>query len=58
MAYGDVLHHMGDVFGPVVNLASRLTSVARPGSAVIDRGWASCSPTTTSCASSACVGRP
>ena len=37
MAYGPVLHHMGDVFGPVVNVASRLTSVARPGSAVIDR---------------------
>ena len=28
---------MGDVFGPVVNVASRLTSVARPGSAVVDR---------------------
>ena len=40
MAYGNVLHHMGDVFGPVVNLASRLTSVARPGSAVIDREMA------------------
>ena len=31
MAYGNVLNHMGDVFGPVVNIASRLTSVARPG---------------------------
>ena len=31
MAHGSVLNHMGDVFGPVVNLASRLTSVARPG---------------------------
>jgi adenylate cyclase len=40
MAHGDVLHHMGDVFGPVVNVASRLTSVARPGSAVIDREMA------------------
>lgn len=40
MAYGNVLHHMGDVFGPMVNVASRLTSVARPGSAVIDRGMA------------------
>jgi len=40
IAHGDVLHHMGDVFGPVVNVASRLTSVARPGSAVIDREMA------------------
>ena len=40
MAHGDVLHHMGDVFGPVVNVAARLTSVARPGSAVIDREMA------------------
>jgi adenylate cyclase len=37
LAHGNVLHHMGDVFGPVVNVASRLTSVARPGSAVVDR---------------------
>lgn len=37
MAHGHVLNHMGDVFGPVVNVASRLTSVARPGRAVIDR---------------------
>ncbi len=40
MAHGKVLHHMGDVFGPVVNMASRLTSVARPGSAVVDRAMA------------------
>ena len=40
LAHGDVLHHMGDVFGPVVNVASRLTSVARPGSAVVDREMA------------------
>ena len=31
---------MGDVFGPVVNVASRLTSVARPGSIVVDRDMA------------------
>lgn len=37
MAYGNVLNRMGDVFGPVVNVASRLTKVARPGHAVIDR---------------------
>lgn len=40
MAWGKVLNHMGDVFGPVVNIASRLTSVARPASAVIDRAMA------------------
>jgi len=37
MAYGELLHRLGDVFGPVVNMASRLTSVARPGRAVIDK---------------------
>jgi adenylate cyclase len=40
MAHGNVVNHMGDVFGPVVNVASRLASVARPGSAVIDRDLA------------------
>ena len=38
LAYGDVVSRLGDVFGPTVNIASRLTSVARPGSVVIDRG--------------------
>jgi adenylate cyclase len=37
MAYGDLLYRLGDVFGPVVNMASRLTSVARPGRAVVDK---------------------
>ena len=37
MAYGNVLNRMGDVYGQVVNVASRLTKVARPGTAVIDR---------------------
>lgn len=37
LAYGKVLARFGDVFGPVVNLASRLTSVARPGRVVADR---------------------
>lgn len=40
MAYGTVLSRLGDVFGPVVNVASRLTSVAKPGRAVIDRSMA------------------
>ena len=29
---------LGDVFGPTVNIASRLTSVARPGSVLVDQG--------------------
>lgn len=37
IAYGPVLHRMGDAFGTVVNLASRLTALARPGSALVDR---------------------
>jgi adenylate cyclase len=36
-AYGVVLTRLGDVFSPVVNLASRLTSVARPGTLLVDR---------------------
>ena len=38
VAYGDVVSRLGDVFGPTVNIASRLTSIARPGSVLIDRG--------------------
>ncbi len=37
VAWGPVLNRLGDVFGPTVNLASRLTSVARPGRALIDK---------------------
>ena len=37
LAYGPVLARLGDVYGPVVNLASRLTSVAKPRRVVIDR---------------------
>lgn len=32
LAYGSMLEREGDYFGPVVNLASRLTELARPGS--------------------------
>jgi adenylate cyclase len=38
IAYGPVVSRLGDVFGPTVNIAARLTSVARPGTVVIDRG--------------------
>jgi adenylate cyclase len=36
LAYGRVLSRFGDVYGPVVNIASRLTSVARPGTVLLD----------------------
>lgn len=38
LAYGEVVQRLGDVFGPTVNLASRLTSIARPGAVLVDRG--------------------
>ena len=38
LAYGEVVNRLGDVFGATVNIASRLTSVARPGSVLVDRG--------------------
>ena len=37
LAYGGILIRLGDVYGPVVNLASRLTSEARPGRVLADR---------------------
>jgi adenylate cyclase len=40
LAWGQVLHRLGDVFGPVVNVASRLTSTARPGRVLVDRALA------------------
>lgn len=38
LGYGDVVSRLGDVFGPVVNVASRLTTLARPGRVLTDRG--------------------
>ena len=38
VAYGPITRRLGDVFGPTVNIASRLTSVARPGTVLVDRG--------------------
>lgn len=35
IASGDVLDHDGDLFGPPVNLASRITAIARPGAVVV-----------------------
>lgn len=37
LARGPVLHRYGDVYGPVVNIASRLTSHARPGTVLVDQ---------------------
>ena len=39
-AYGEVLTRLGDVYSPVVNLASRLTSLARPDALLVDREFA------------------
>lgn len=36
VAYGEVIQRLGDVFGTPVNLAARLTSVAHPGSVLVD----------------------
>jgi adenylate cyclase len=38
LAHGNVVSRLGDVFGPTVNIAARLTSVARPGTVLADRG--------------------
>ncbi|GAA4568058.1 adenylate/guanylate cyclase domain-containing protein [Planotetraspora kaengkrachanensis] len=40
LACGPVLPMMGDVFGTTVNLAARLTAVARPGTILVDDGMA------------------
>lgn len=40
LAHGEVLRRLGDVFGEVVNIAARLTSVAKPGKVLVDRGMA------------------
>lgn len=37
LACGTVLSRLGDVYGEPVNIASRLTSIARPGSVLVDR---------------------
>ena len=38
LAHGEVVARLGDVLGPTVNIASRLTSVARPGTVLVDDG--------------------
>ena len=44
MARGTVLSRFGDVYGPVVNIASRLTSAAKPGTVLVDRELATALP--------------
>ena len=39
-AFGPVLTRLGDVYSPVVNLASRLTSLARPATLLVDQDLA------------------
>lgn len=40
LAYGEVLQRFGDLYGSVVNIAARLTGVARPGTVLVDDGAA------------------
>lgn len=40
LAWGPTLARLGDVYGPTVNIASRLTSTARPGTVLADRALA------------------
>ncbi|MET8423129.1 adenylate/guanylate cyclase domain-containing protein [Nocardia sp. NPDC004860] len=40
LAYGPVLTRFGDLYGTVVNVAARLTGVARPGTVLVDDGAA------------------
>lgn len=37
IAYGPVVRRLGDVYGTVVNMAARLTALARPGTVLADR---------------------
>ncbi|WP_246081731.1 adenylate/guanylate cyclase domain-containing protein [Nocardioides litoris] len=38
VAHGETVRRLGDVYGETVNIAARLTSVARAGSVLVDRG--------------------
>lgn len=40
MAHGVVLSRFGDVYGATVNVAARLTAVARPGTVLVDTAFA------------------
>lgn len=45
LAYGDLVNVHGDYFGPVVNLAARLTDTAVPGEVLVDDAMAQHVPT-------------
>ena len=49
MARGNILSRFGDVYGPVVNIASRLTSAAKPGSFINSVNWQRPSPASPAC---------
>jgi adenylate cyclase len=36
MVWGRVLSRLGDIYGPTVNLAARLTAIAEPGQVLVD----------------------
>jgi adenylate cyclase len=38
VAHGGTVRRLGDVYGETVNIAARLTGVARPGTVLVDRG--------------------
>ena len=44
LATGSVVMRLGDVFGPPVNLAARLTAVARRNRVIVDRETADALP--------------
>ena len=48
LATGLVVLRLGDVFGPPVNMAARLTAVARRNRVIIDAETAGCCPPTSS----------
>ncbi|MGZ4632096.1 MAG: adenylate/guanylate cyclase domain-containing protein [Actinomycetes bacterium] len=50
IATGAVVTRMGDVFGRTVNLASRLTALAAPGTVLVDRDTADALDGNTDCA--------
>ncbi|WP_425279284.1 adenylate/guanylate cyclase domain-containing protein [Arthrobacter nanjingensis] len=37
LVWGRILSRMGDIYGPTVNLAARLTSLAEPGTVLVDQ---------------------
>ena len=36
MVWGRILSRLGDIYGPTVNLAARLTTLADPGTVLVD----------------------